>query len=67
MSSCTPITNLSLDNESKAALERIKQKQNLAKLLGAAISAGVFNSIFTIGKYDHKHVQFWTGMKYGGR
>jgi len=47
---CSPIINLSLDNESKAALERIKKKQNIAKLLGATISVGVFNSIFTKNK-----------------
>lgn len=48
--SCSPITNLLLDNESKVALERIKTKQNLSKLLGTAISAGIFSSIFTKNK-----------------
>lgn len=109
--SCTPITGLTLDKENKIALDRIKANQNLAKLLTAAITVGVFNSIFTksnapvvalnitqtdwdlyskamaalpniqkrliekeidmmiihyqMGKYDHKHIQFWKGMKHG--
>lgn len=108
---CSPIVGLKLDNESKAALKRIQDNQHLAKLIGAATTVGVFNSIFTknkapvvalnitqtdwnlyseamsalpiiqkgviqkeidlmiihyqIGKYDHKHVQFWKGMKHG--
>lgn len=111
--SCSQITGLILDKESKTALERIKETQNLSKLLSAAITVGVFNSIFTknkapvvalnitqtdwslyskamsalptiqkrvmqkeidmmiihyqMGKYDHKHIQFWKGMKHGCR
>ena len=47
---CSPIMNLSLDDASKAALERIKKQQSLAKLLGAAISVGIFSNIFTNNK-----------------
>lgn len=111
--SCHPLEGLKLDKESKTALERISNNQNLAKLLSVGFTAGVFHSIFTknkspvvalnitqsdwslyaktmsalpkiqrdviqkeinmmivhyhIGKYDHKHVQFWKGMKHGCR
>ena len=107
------ILGLILDKDSKAALDRIKGKQNLTLLLSTTITVGVFNSIFTknkapiaalnitqtdwdlyskamaalpsiqkrviqqeidmmiihyqMGKYDHKHVQFWKGMKHGCR
>lgn len=44
---CVPITGLKLDNESKAALKRIKDKRNLANALSAVLTVGVFNSIFT--------------------
>lgn len=47
---CSPIANISLDLESRNALDRIAANQNLAKLLGAAINIGVFNSIFTKNK-----------------
>ena len=109
--SCKPIIDFTLDEESREALERISHKKQLSKLLGVAISVGVFNSIFTknkapvaafnvsqtdwnlygkavaalptiqrkaiekeidlmiihyqLGQYDHKHVQFWKGMKNG--
>ncbi|VAW48868.1 hypothetical protein MNBD_GAMMA04-1716 [hydrothermal vent metagenome] len=48
--SCSPIIGLRLDTESKAALERIKGKQNFTKLLSSAITVGVFNNIFTKNK-----------------
>src|SRR5690554_2418185 len=109
--SCPPISGLKLDTESKDAIGRITKNQNLAKLLSASLTVGVFNSISTknkafvtalnitqtdrdlyskamsalphiqkrviqreidmmiihyqMGKYDHKHVQFWKGMKHG--
>jgi len=109
--SCTPITNLTLDDDSKAAVERIRKNQNFARVSSATLTAGVFNSIFTknstpvaaynisqtdwnlysqamaalpiiqkraiqkeidvmilhyqMGRYDHKHIQFWQGMKHG--
>jgi hypothetical protein len=47
---CSPITGLKLDKESKTALARIKENQNLDKLLSAAITVGAFNSIFTKNK-----------------
>lgn len=47
---CTPIVNLTLDDESKAALERIKQHKKFAKVVGIFASAGVLNSIFTKNK-----------------
>jgi hypothetical protein len=106
-----PIINLVLDDESKAALERIRQKKKFAKILTVMTSVGVLNSLFTKNKlpvtafnisqnywdlyaqsmtslprvqkkltqkevdmmithyqmngYDHKHVQFWNGIKSG--
>ena len=45
--SCAPILGLTLDKESKAALDRIKNKQNLTLLLSTTITIGVFSSIFT--------------------
>lgn len=47
---CTPIVNLRLDEESQAALERIKKKKNFSKIVSALASAGIFNSIFTKSK-----------------
>jgi len=107
------ISGLKLDKDSQAALKRINKKKNFAKLLGVAISAGVFSNIFTksnapvtmlnitqtdwslysqamsslpkttkvileneidlmilhyqLGTYNHKHIQFWKGMKNGCR
>ncbi len=109
--SCPNIIDMSLDEESISTLERISKKKNISARLSAAISIGVFNSIFTKNKapvaafnvtqtdwklysramaalpaiqkraiqkeidlmiihyqikdYDHKHVQFWKGMKDG--
>ena len=45
--SCFPTINFLLYKESKVAMERIKKQQNLDRLFGAAISSGVFNSVFT--------------------
>ena len=45
--SCEPIVDLTLNQASLDAIERIKKKNNLAKLLTASITVGVFNSIFT--------------------
>ncbi len=47
MSQCPPIIGLELDEESQAAIDRIREKTRLGQLLGAAIAAGAFNSIFT--------------------
>lgn len=112
MTQCSQILGLNLDKESLEAIERIKRHTNVANALGVALSAGVFNAIFTKskpplvgynivqtdwdlyaqalsalpviaknrirqeinlmlvhyqmpGNYDHKHVQFWKGMKNG--
>jgi hypothetical protein len=109
--SCDVIVGLTLDSESTQAIERIKKKQDIGRILAASLSAGIFNSIFTkskapvaafnitqtdwslytkaiaalpsiqkaaiqkeidlmilhyqMGNYDHKHVTFWKGLKYG--
>ncbi|MBX2807895.1 MAG: hypothetical protein KTR20_04615 [Cellvibrionaceae bacterium] len=47
---CTPIQHLTLDEESKAALERIRQSKKFAKIIGVTASIGVLNSIFTKSK-----------------
>ncbi|MBX2808688.1 MAG: hypothetical protein KTR20_08660 [Cellvibrionaceae bacterium] len=47
---CTPIVSLKLDDESKAALKRIKQHKKIAKVVGVMTSIGVLNSIFTKNK-----------------
>lgn len=47
MAQCQPIKGLKLDEKSQKALERIRKKPQLGKQLGGALSAGVFNSIFT--------------------
>lgn len=112
MAFCKPIIGLKLDSKSLATLERIEEKANLGKLLGIALNAGVFNSIFSKsrapvvaynitqtdwelyaaamaaipiitkssikkeidmmiihyqmpGSRDHKHLDFWKGMKNG--
>lgn len=50
MLACKPIVGLELDSRSLAAIDRISQKAKLGKLLGVAVNAGVFNSIFTKSK-----------------
>jgi hypothetical protein len=112
MTQCAQILGLKLDKASLEAIDRIKRQTKVANALAAALTAGVFNSIFTSkkapavgynittadwdlyaqalnalpviaknrvrqeidlmlihyqmpGNYDHKHVQFWKGMKNG--
>ncbi|WP_341937931.1 hypothetical protein [Marinimicrobium sp. C2-29] len=50
MSQCPPIIGLNLDVESNEAIERIREKTQFGRMLGATLTAGVFNSIFTKSK-----------------
>jgi len=113
MTLCNDVEALKLDHKSLEAIERIRETTRAGKALSAAMTAGVFNSIFSKnskppitgynitqtdwslygeamnalpvivrnrvrqeinlilvhyqmpGNYDHKHVQFWKGMKDG--
>lgn len=50
MESCQPIKGLNLDKASQKALQRIREKPQLGKLLGTTLSTGVFSSIFATSK-----------------
>lgn len=50
MTQCSPIIGLHLDARSEAAIERIREKTQLGKVLSGALTAGVFSSIFTKNK-----------------
>lgn len=47
MADCGPIRGLKLDAAGQKAIARIKDNQQLGKLIGAVMTVGVFNSIFT--------------------
>lgn len=50
MPRCEPIAGLKLDQKSLDAIERLNKKSKLEKILAGAVTAGVFNSIFTKSK-----------------
>nr|WP_193988806.1 hypothetical protein [Lelliottia steviae] len=47
MNNCQPIQGLKFDSVSQRTLQKIAQKKESGNLLSAALTAGVFSSIFT--------------------
>lgn len=53
MSTCEAIPNFKVDEKTMAALERIDKKTKIGKLMGDAITAGVFYTLWKSG-YEKK-------------